>query len=274
MMREFLARLVLQRSQRRENKRPSVEPVPWKVDGQPLRSVDKRAGIVEIGRRRVDRKLQRARQLSDLRELGESLAGMPANTESPRHAIFIDCVKDGPGHAREHADGNLIAQPGPPALAARPAEVKRREAIVVNHGRNQRERNERQTETLRNVVGHIRFIDQQSVKVGVANRFEPVAKHHASGIAHPFHGEAENLSARHLSQLLVQFLKSSQGVIALADQAEINSRRSHARLDIGDSEDDDGVSALLEATRQRGEWVQVPRSRKTECAQPCHVFLC
>jgi len=57
-------------------------------------------------------------------------------------------------------------------------------------------------------------------------------------------------------------------------EAVRNSRRSHASLDIGDPEDDDRVSALLEATRQRGEGVQVPRSWKTECAEPCHVSLC
>jgi hypothetical protein len=31
------------------------------------------------------------------------------------------------------------------------------------------------------------------------------------------------------------------------------------------------VPTFLQAASQRGQWVQMPGSRKTECAQPCHA---
>jgi hypothetical protein len=112
-----------------------------------------------------------------------------------------------------------------------------------------------------------------SIALTFARRLWPVAEHHARGVLHALHGEFESCKTLQRGQLPIQFRQGSQGVIALANQAKLNSRRVHLGLDIGDSEDHDLVTALLEPPRQRNHWVEVSGSRKTKRTNPRHASL-
>jgi hypothetical protein len=69
-----------------------------------------------------------------------------------------------------------------------------------------------------------------------------------------------------LAHLPVEFLERSEREVGMTDLTKLNACGLDTGFHIGNSEDDDGVTMLLESARKRGEWVEVSCAGKTKCA--------
>jgi hypothetical protein len=170
--------------------------------------------------------------------------------------------------ARRNArsDSGLIAQAAQWVLAGGPAEAERRDAIILNERRKERDGDVRQPEVLGDIAAHVRFVDEQGVHFFFANGLGPIAQDHACRILDAIDSEAKGGEAFELAESLIEFLQRTERVVLLSDEVEIDAGRAHTRLGVGDAEEDHLMPALLQTARKSGHRIDVPGTRETESA--------
>jgi hypothetical protein len=118
---------------------------------------------------------------------------------------------------------------------------------------------------------HISLIHKQCIDILFADGLGPVAQDHACRVFYTLYGEAEGRESFEFAEPLIKFLQCSEWIILLTDQVTPNPGGPYTRLCVGDSEDYNLMAPLFQATRERGHWVNMPRTGETERSQLCHV---
>ncbi len=219
----------------------------------------------------VDVELEDFGELGDLGEWRERVGCVFEGLESPGAALFVDDGIDRSGDAGEQTHTEAISEAAEDVLTCLPGKAEGRDAVVANERREEGDGDKGEAEVFGDGRAHVGFVDEHGVEIGATGCFGAIAQDHACGIFDSFDGEAEGCEPLELSKALIETLQGAGRVVLGADETEFDSGGSNASFRVGDAEDDDLVTALLKLFCERGERVDVSRTRKAECAKPCHA---
>ena len=142
--------------------------------------------------------------------------------------------------------------------------------VVFREGREEGDGDEGQAEIFGDIVSHVSFVDEHGVEIGFTNCVGSVAEDHAGGVLHPLDCETKSRESAKFAQALVELLERARRIVGGADWLEVDAGSADAGFCVGDSEDDDFVSAPFQTARECSHWIYMSGAGEAECSEPRH----